>query len=136
MYTVDGGVKKWRKGTVSLSLMTYYLFKKVLEYQDKVILIMEDNTTFENNFITEFNKFKTELPNDDWQMLDIHSFRGVKEGSQRTLGDSSIRTAGDTTYFDEQTLSKCRKYYRKFVEDEIESYLNDANLEIDDLLKK
>ena len=68
---------EYRKGTVSLSLITYYLFTLAME-NGEIYLILEDNIEFVDDFVNKFNTFYDNLPNDDWNILDLHSFNNIK----------------------------------------------------------
>lgn len=64
---------KWKTGTVSLSLINYYLYLKS-NIENKSFLIFEDNISIVADFIVKFNLFYDNLPSDEWNSLDIHSF--------------------------------------------------------------
>jgi hypothetical protein len=64
-------------GTLSLSIITYYLFLKAAHERIN-ILIIEDNIEFENDFLKNYNEFFNKIPdNIDWQILDLHSFNEI-----------------------------------------------------------
>jgi hypothetical protein len=64
-------------GSLSLSIMTYYLF--LLAYKsEKNILILEDNIIFDINFITKYNIFYSNLPTKDWQILDLATYNNIQ----------------------------------------------------------
>ena len=59
-------------GTISLSLITYYLYLKAY-IEDKIILILEDNVEFERKFVSNYNLFYNNLPQQNWVTLDLHT---------------------------------------------------------------
>ena len=71
--TSDG---KIRVGTLSLSLITYYLFTLSIK-NNEVYLILEDNIIFVDDFVNKYNSFYDNLPNDNWNILDLHSFNNL-----------------------------------------------------------
>lgn len=64
---------KWKTGTISLSLINYYLYLKS-NVENKTFLIFEYNITIVDDFILKFNLFYDNLPSNEWNSLDIHSF--------------------------------------------------------------
>jgi len=64
---------KWKLGTVSLSMMNYYLYLKS-NTENKTFLIIEDNVTLCEDFVYKYNLFYGNLPSDDWKSLSLHSF--------------------------------------------------------------
>jgi hypothetical protein len=64
---------KFRLGTLSLSIITYYLFYKAKKL-DKTILVLEDNIEFADNFVEKYNRFYENLPDKNWDILDLHTF--------------------------------------------------------------
>lgn len=63
----------WKLGTVSLSMITYYIFLKA-KRDNKTILIFEDNITLCDDFINKYNTFYDNLPDNNWKSLELHSF--------------------------------------------------------------
>ena len=66
----------WKVGTVSLSMITYYIFLKA-NRDNKTILIFEDNITLCDDFINKYNTFYDNLPDNNWKCLDLHSFNNL-----------------------------------------------------------
>jgi hypothetical protein len=60
------------KGTISLSLITYYIYLKSY-LEQKIFLILEDNIEFLTNFIPNYNLFYKSLPQNNWTTLDLHT---------------------------------------------------------------
>ena len=60
------------QGTISLSLITYYLYLKAF-IEDKIFLILEDNVEFERKFVSNYNLFYDDLPQQNWICLDLHT---------------------------------------------------------------
>jgi len=60
------------QGTISLSLITYYLYLKAF-IEDKIFLILEDNVEFERKFVSKYNSFYDDLPQQNWVCLDLHT---------------------------------------------------------------
>lgn len=60
------------KGTISLSLITYYLYLRSY-LENKIFLILEDNVELLNNFISNYNLFYSSLPQNNWISLDLHT---------------------------------------------------------------
>ena len=60
------------KGTISLSLITYYIYLKSY-LEDKIFLILEDNIEFVKNFVSNYNLFYSSLPQNNWISLDLHT---------------------------------------------------------------
>jgi GR25 family glycosyltransferase involved in LPS biosynthesis len=69
---------KWRVGTLSLSIITYYIYIKAYQ-ENKRILILEDNVVFKDDFVERYNDFYESLPDDNWEVLDLHSTKYIKE---------------------------------------------------------
>lgn len=63
---------EYKKGTISLSLITYYLYLKAY-LENKIFLIFEDNIEFERNFQSKYNLFYSRLPQKNWFCLDLHT---------------------------------------------------------------
>lgn len=60
------------RGTISLSLITYYIYiKSYLE--NKIFLIFEDNIELIEGFISKYNLFYQSLPQQNWVCLDLHT---------------------------------------------------------------
>lgn len=60
------------KGTISLSLITYYIYLKSY-LENKIFLILEDNIEFVNDFVSKYNLFYKSLPQNNWICLDLHT---------------------------------------------------------------
>lgn len=60
------------KGTISLSLITYYIYLKSY-LENKIFLILEDNIEFVVDFVSKYNLFYTSLPQNNWICLDLHT---------------------------------------------------------------
>jgi hypothetical protein len=60
------------KGTISLSLITYYLYLRAY-LENKIFLILEDNVELLNNFVSNYNLFYSSLPQNNWISLDLHT---------------------------------------------------------------
>jgi len=60
------------KGTISLSLITYYIYLKSY-LENKIFLILEDNIEFLTNFVSDYNMFYQSLPQNNWITLDLHT---------------------------------------------------------------
>lgn len=63
---------EFNKGTISLSLITYYLYLKAY-LENKIFLILEDNIELLNNFVSNYNLFYSSLPQNNWISLDLHT---------------------------------------------------------------
>ena len=68
-------------GTVSLAMVTYSLFLRSC-INNEIYLILEDNVVLNENFVDKYNTFYNNLPNDEWNMLDLHSFDNIKYTQQ------------------------------------------------------
>lgn len=60
------------KGTISLSLITYYIYLKSY-LENKIFLIFEDNIEIIDNFVSKYNLFYKSLPQQNWICLDLHT---------------------------------------------------------------
>lgn len=64
---------EWKKGTISLSIIYYYIYTKIIK-ENITILLLEDDIILDDNFKQKYNEFYDALPNDEWEILELQTF--------------------------------------------------------------
>ena len=104
LYTVDDdGNKKWNLGTISLSLISYYIYA-LAHKENKQILVLEDNIKIlHDDFKQKLNNWMLSLPNDDWSIIDLHA-------TGLGMGQGTVKLK-NSQKFECLSYEKCKEYY-------------------------